>query len=204
MSQSSCFIILRQDLKNKQYIDDIKYAYKYSGYKIEGPENDFDKKIKEEDIPEYVACGRLKHVNKVTKEIFTNIFEMQFNSCFQTLIEQYNLCQYGARNTIVISLTMAEKILQAINYLLSQKYDIDFQWNVLQNDYIQIFGQLYTPYFNFYNKSNEPENMFAYDQQYRTQKIIMKRIKIILSTYVEMVADQTWNNLKHVLIYTVY
>ena len=68
------------------------------------------------------------------------LLDFHFCSSFTCLKEHFSLNAYKpSQSSIFISTDEAKKMLQAINYILSKKYDKAFE-DILDNEYVNLFG----------------------------------------------------------------
>jgi len=215
MASYSEFVIIRADNKNKKIVTDeqVLAAYKYSSFNVTDDTDVFYKKVDPKDIPPYIQSGRLTYINHFDKEEYNELLSVEFNSLFSCLKDEFNLSSYSVNNTLEISACEAEKMLEAINYLLFEKYDHLLEEAVLNNHYIKVFGETFTPYVNYYIKLNHTNNniedeednyeLFSYNEEYQSELCILKRVKSILDTFLLLVNENTWREFKYVLLYIV-
>ena len=101
----------------------------------------------EEKLNVYYDADGVKHVK---------LLEFSFCSTFTALKEHFNLNPYSFKqSSTLISKLEAEKILQAIEYILSEEYNKKFE-AVLNNKYIKILGDGYSPFDTRFSKAKDP------------------------------------------------
>lgn len=84
------------------------------------------------------------------------LLDFHFGSTFTALKEHFNLDPYRVNQTsIFISKADAKKILQAIEYILSEDYDKKFE-KILDNEFVKILGEGYSLFDNRFKESKNP------------------------------------------------
>ena len=84
------------------------------------------------------------------------LLDFDFNSTFTALKEHFNLDPYRVNQTsIFISKADTKKILQAIEYILSEDYDKKFE-KILDNEFVKILGEGYSLFDNRFKESKNP------------------------------------------------
>ena len=83
------------------------------------------------------------------------LLDFHFGSTFTALKEHFNLDPYRVNQTsIFISKADAKKILQAIEYILSEDYDKKFE-KILDNEFVKILGEGYSLFDNRFKESKD-------------------------------------------------
>lgn len=83
------------------------------------------------------------------------LLEFHFCSTFSCLKDKFNLNPYKFKeSSVFISRVEAKHMLQAINYILNEKYDKTFE-NILDNEYVDIFGNGYSLYDDHFSNAHE-------------------------------------------------
>ena len=87
---------------------------------------------------------------------YVKLLDFHFNSTFTALKEHFNLDPYRVNQTsIFVSKADAKKILQAIEYILSEDYDKKFE-KILDNEFVKILGEGYSCFDNRFKESKNP------------------------------------------------
>ena len=87
---------------------------------------------------------------------YVRLLDFHFSSAFTALKEHFNLDPYRVNQTsIFISKADAKKILQAIEYILSEDYDKKFE-KILDNEFVKILGEGYSCFDNRFKESKNP------------------------------------------------
>ena len=114
-----------------------------AGFKSDHSEREQDSS----KIDVYYDADGVKHVK---------LLEFSFCSTFTALKEHFNLNPYSFKqSSTLISKLEAEKILQAIEYILGEEYSKKFE-AVLNNEYIKILGDGYSPFDTRFSKAKDP------------------------------------------------
>lgn len=83
------------------------------------------------------------------------LLEFMFGSSFTCLKEKFGLNPYNfSKSAVLISKLEAEKILQAIEYVLSRGYSKEFE-RILNNEYVELLGYGYSPFDNRFTKQRQ-------------------------------------------------
>ena len=234
MSCGSFFTIYRKNKTNivsKEIIDALKNEYyllnKNHSFLKTNDKN--DDKLKN-DIP-ILMNANLKHnsVEDSNDYIFydcdgvtyTKLLDFHFISTFSCLKKEWNLNPYYFKSSSkLVSKNEAEKILQAIKYVLSEKYSKEFE-DILSNEYVEIFGEDYSPFINRFINHKHPIHIDKDgpghyviefdDNSYNVEiaecdacaKSNMERVKICIEAFLQT-EIYSWNNEDLVLEYSVY
>ena len=148
-------------LKNEYYLSNKKNIYK----EISSEE---DERLKK-DLPIFMHAAFNSDFSKMTSEdessdiyyaqdasICNKLLEFHFCSSFVCLKEHFSLNAYKySESSTIISKSLAKEMLQAIEYVLSEKYDKTFE-NVLNNDFIEVFGNGYSLFDNRFHQEHKP------------------------------------------------
>lgn len=124
------------------------------------------------------------YVGKDDKRIYHDLIEQSFTSCMNFLKPELDLFTYT--DIRFISVAKAERMVQALKYILSEKYSNEFE-DILNNHYIQIFGDEYVPYICRYQKSKR----FT-DDEYYGLKHSYKRLMAFLENFVYCYDEMTY------------
>ena len=115
----------------------------YAGFKADFAEREAE----DNKIDVYYSEDGTKHVR---------LLDFHFGSAFTALKEHFNLDPYRVNQTsIFISKADAKKILQAIEYILSEDYDKKFE-KILDNEFVKILGEGYSCFDNRFKSSKDP------------------------------------------------
>ncbi len=88
--------------------------------------------------------------------VHEKLLDFHFGSAFTCLREHFALNPYKlSQSSVVVSKADAEKMLQAIEYVLSEEYSKKFE-SVLNNEYVKMFGDGYTPFDNRFKTAHRP------------------------------------------------
>ena len=151
---------------------------------------------------------------------YGKLLEFHFGSSFSCLKDEFSLDAYSfKRCSTFISKHDAEKMLQAINYILSNNYNKEFE-NVLSNKYVKVFGEDYSPFANRFSNNNEPIYVdknagnfkitygdYEYDAEIAEDdanvEFNLKKAKSCLDAFLQA-EDNSWDKQELVLEYSVY
>ena len=169
MSSGSYFTIyrkLKNDIASKDVIDSIRNEYFLSTKKgLFENTGKSDDELKT-DIPVLMDLSFKSELSEHSDENFIfydsngvkhiKLLEFHFCSTFSCLKEYWSMNAYSFKDASrLVSKSEVEKILQAINYVLSEKYDKKFE-EILSNEYVEVFGTEYSPFINRFKKSSTP------------------------------------------------
>lgn len=97
-------------------------------------------------------------IDSETGKTYTRTLEFTFSSSFGSLVERFNLNPYDPSHSLVtIDSEMAKQMLKAVEYLLLKKYDSDIE-EVLDNEYIEIFGECIKEYCDYQYRREFPND----------------------------------------------
>lgn len=148
------------------------------------------------------------------------LLEFCFNSTFTALKEHFNLDPYKwSHASTLVSKTEAEKILQAIDYILGEDYSKKFE-SILNNEYVNILGEGLSTFDNRFKKDKSPIyinrdghnytvefNDYCYDREIAESddgiKCSLRRVRACLLAFLNA-EESTWNGEELVLEYTAY
>ena len=169
MSSGSYFTIYRKHtdkLVDGSVIEFVKHEYYLSNKN--GLSNDKDDDNLKKDMPLLMCAGhkanheydpegnKLNIYYDANGYAYDKLLEFHFCSTFTCLKEHFHLNPYKfSEQSIFISRCEAEKMLQAIEYLLSECYDKTFE-RILNNEYVSLFGDGYSPYDNRFKSHKDP------------------------------------------------
>ena len=98
------------------------------------------------------SCNEFYDANGVLHE---RLLTFHFCSDFTALKDKFNLNAYRYdKQSVFVSKNEAEKILQAIDYLLSREYSQKFE-DILNNEYVELLGNGYSVFDNRFKNTNE-------------------------------------------------
>lgn len=87
--------------------------------------------------------------------VYDKLLEFHFGSSFTCLKEKFRTNPYVfSESSVIVSKNDAEKMLQAIEYVLSEKYSKEFE-DVLSNEYVEVFGNGLSAFDDRFNKPHE-------------------------------------------------
>lgn len=148
------------------------------------------------------------------------LLEFHFCSSFTCLKEKFNLNAYSfSRSSIFISRSEAQKMLQAIDYVLSEDYNKKFE-SILGNEYVELFGEGYSPFDSRFKKHRDPMYIDRDGRNYAISfgdttiaaetaesdadvQFNLNRIRACLLAYLNAEED-TWDDEELVLEYSAY
>ena len=148
------------------------------------------------------------------------LLEFHFCSAFSCLKEKFNLDQYAfSTSSTFINRMEAQCMLQAINYVLSEKYDKTFE-NILNNEYVAIFGNGYSLYDDRFSNAHEriyvDKNKDNYtitfgDESWNREiaesddeiRFNVKRVRSCIQAFLDAESN-SWENTELILEYSVY
>ena len=178
MSSGSYFTIYR---KHKDIIvpanklDKIKEEYKKSDESLfkrtneETSSNDIDVPVlMHESFTASPYDDAERNYNYYDKDghLHERLLEFHFGSSFTILKEHFRLNAYRfSESAVLISKNEAEKMLQAVNYILNGNYSKSFE-DVLNNEYVEILGDGYSPFDDRFKKSRENIYIDKHDESY--------------------------------------
>ena len=234
MSSGSYFTIYRKHLKDKASQDVID-ALKNEYYVANKNEMFNDKQNEEElknDLPLLMhSCFKANSIDYENRNSnvyfnldgtkYEKLLEFHFCSSFSCLKDHFMLNPYkfSAASTF-ISKHDAEKILQAIEYVLSEDYSKSFE-HILNNEYVTLFGNGYSPFDNRFKNSINPiyidkddDNRYTvqFNDQYYDAEINesnddvifnLNRVRACLLAYLNA-EDNSYYDEELVLEYSVY
>lgn len=169
MSSGSYFILYRKHLKNtvsNDTIDALKHEYFLANKRdLFGASRTDDDLAK--DIP-LLMPSTYKYSDGPIEDLSTyeyydadgyrydKLLEFHFGSSFSCLKKQFNLDPYRfSSRSVLLSKSEIEKMLQAIEYILSRKYSREFE-HILNNEYVEMFGNGYSVFDNRFKAYDQP------------------------------------------------
>lgn len=208
MATGSYFILLRSINGNEQYEDN----YKIEDFKMKYTEkNNFSKSknfyinefhvhpLKFDFDSDFDENKNYKWVSIRNGKIYDQIFKFNFISGYTTLREEFNLDSFQ-NNELVIDVNMANEIKIAVDYLLSRNFSLKFE-DILNNNFISLFGKLLPSYENF--KLNEEicedSNIFENEGRY-----FLKKTRMLMEAFLYMEKENSLNELEYKLVYHVW
>lgn len=231
MSSGSYFIIYRKYKDNvvpSDVIDKIKEEYKKSDRLF----NDADQSSsdKDFDLPvlmhesftanSYDDAERNYNYYDRDGHLHERLLEFQFGSSFTALKDHFRLNAYRfSESAVLISKNEAEKMLQAINYILNGNYSKSFE-DVLNNEYVEIFGDGYSLFDDRFKKNRENIYIDKHDESYTVtfgdvhldreiaetdNEIVfsLKRVRSCLQAFLDAESYE-WESTSLVLEYSAY
>jgi hypothetical protein len=198
MAHGSYFIILRynnsinKDLAQK-VIDDNKI--------LKDEWN--DKTIDINDVYDYFPVNIKTHeyINIKNGKTYSELLNVHFNSVFKSLIEEFNMNPYNKTSQIILNYNITSKMIQAINYILSNNYNKDFE-KILDNYYLKVFEDLYPDFYNRFN--NNFEEYYELKNENDEAISILNRVLHTLNTYKLMQDENDINKDEILLVYNNY
>lgn len=171
MSRGSYFTLYRKRKNDKvsaEIIETLKNEYFEFNKKSFFNDNQ-DNEMLKMDIPLLMhstfkaKCIEIDELNKESKLYYDidgisydKLLDFHFCSSFGCLIDRFRLDPYHFKNnSIFISKDEASKMLQAIEYVLSEDYSKKFE-SILNNEYVEIFGDGYSMFDDRFKKSSNP------------------------------------------------
>lgn len=204
MSHGSWFSILRDD--NKQMADDsviTQFFEEHDGI-LNDPLYKAEKTL--DDIQDYFALDLKKHtvINVKNKKLYIELMNVHFNSEFDSLVKYYNMNAYTKHCQLKITYNQAQQMIQAIRYILSEKYEKQFEI-ILNNEYLEAFEDLY-PIFGdrFRKKDEEYYESGQYKYLCELALCIFQRLLSVLYAYTTMVDEDFCKDNEYILIYNCY
>lgn len=235
MSSGSYFTVYRKDLKAKasqEVLDALKNEYflankkdSFGGSKSEEEmrkdipllmhasfKEDFHARETAEKTDVYYSADGSKH---------TKLLEFHFCSTFSCLKEKFNLNPYSFSNSsALVSKSEAAKMLQAVEYILGEEYSKHFE-KVLDNEYVELFGEGYSPYDNRFSQYRQPINIdkhsdggysvefsdYGFEREIAESdsdvKYNLEKTRACLLAFLKA-EDNSWDNEELVLEYSAY
>lgn len=169
MSNGSYFTIYRKCLKDKvsqDIIDALKNEY-FIANKNEVFNDKQDEEELKNDLPLLMhSCFKANSIDYENRNsnVYFNLdgikheklLEFHFCSSFSCLREHFGLNAYKfSKNSTFVAKHEAEKMLQAIEYVLSEKYSKNFE-HILNNEYVELFGNGYSMFDNRFKDASNP------------------------------------------------
>lgn len=155
------------------------------------------------DIFDEVDCGdecpvAWDMIDSETGKTYIRTLEFGFSSSFSRLVEMFmlNPCD-PSRSMVVITPTMANQMLKAVEYLLLRKYDPDIE-EVMDNEYIECFGDCIKEYRDYQYRRMFPEDKdYASDDE--NDRYVLINFRTALRAYLD-----TNNNANLLLTYEAW
>lgn len=193
MSRGSFFILLRE---NNTINDNELLLFKQS-YLNKINENSYEKYTLDNfNFNQFICLDDYIYIDTINKIKYTELFNLHFISTFSYLKEYWNMSEFNNNPQKVINTNIAKLLLQAIDYILSENYNKQFE-NILNNQYVNVLASDYPPYYKFVHNENSYNNE---DEFWENETIShLTRMKIIINTFLEIKDDY-----KLKLIYEVY
>lgn len=233
MSSGSYFTIYRKHVDkvaSKETIDALKEEYfKSNKNGLFGPSSKSDDELRD-DIPVIMdASFKSERDESDSKNnifydkdgiTYEKLLDFHFISTFSCLKEEWRMNAYSFKEASrIVSKDEVEKILQAIKYVLGEKYDKHFE-DVLSNEYVNLFGEEYSPFVNRFKKSKLPLYIDKEGHSYKvtrgddgfeaeiadsdaSAKWNMEHAKACLEAFIHA-ESHPWNNEELVLEYSAY
>ena len=178
MSSGSYFTIYRKHkdvIASADKLDKIKEEYKKSDDRLFNDANqssldkDFDLPVlMHESFTANTYDDSEKNYNYYDRDghLHERLLEFHFSSSFTALKEHFRLNAYRfSESAVLISKNEAEKILQAINYILNGNYSKSFE-DVLSNEYVEMLGDGYSLFDNRFKKNKANIYIDKHDKSY--------------------------------------
>lgn len=87
--------------------------------------------------------------------VHDKLLEFHFGSSFTCLKEKFRTNAYVfSESSVIVSKAEAEKMLQAIEYVLSEDYSKKFE-DILDNEYVEVFGRGFSKFDDRFSSSSE-------------------------------------------------
>lgn len=168
MSSGSYFTIYRK-LKNKTAtaveLDRLKNEYFLSNKNSTFSQNASDEDMKK-DIPLLLdAAFKASSIDDSESSTYygsedgalhEKLLEFSFGSSFTGLKEKFGLNPYSySKSSVLVPKPEAEKILQAVKYILSKRYCRELE-DILSNEYVDLLGKDYSPYIDRFTAKKHP------------------------------------------------
>lgn len=122
---------------------------------------------------------------KTGKGYFTAL-EYRYNSCFgevrNSLLDFYGVGGSQTNPTIVVPYGDIKEMLLAVDYLLLEKFDKDFE-RIMDNGFVEIFGTLSAEYQYTKYKEKFPNDTDTNIGEYDDFRSILLELKTVLSAY---------------------
>ena len=234
MSSGSYLTIYRKQQGQdapKEVLDALKNEYYLSNKRgIFGKDAEDEQKLKE-DIPLLLDAefkSERHGIDDTPNYVFYDhsgakhekLLNFCFGSTFTTLKDHFHLAPYSwNRCSTFISKSEVEKMLQAINYVLSENYSRQFE-QILSNEYVELFGQDYSPFQKRFSKMSEPLHIdkdedgfivkhgdYGYDAEIAEcdADVVysLKKLRACFEAFLQA-EDNSWDKQELVLEYSVY
>lgn len=234
MSRGSYFTIyrkLKNDVASKVTLDVLKNEYYLENKSSFSYNKDATEEELREDIPMLMNASFTHNAIPDEENCYVfydkngvkhiRLLDFHFNSTFAALKDEWCLDPTRYKTTErFVSRNEAEKMLQAIKYILSEKYSKEFE-NVLSNEYVEIFGRDYFPFTCRFNSRHKPiyiekidddsyqlnvgdmESEAEIDESNATFRCIMNRVKTCLEAFL-YAEPHSYDDYDLVLTYSVY
>ena len=230
MSSGSYFTIYRKHTSNK-VAQDVIDALK-NEYVLHNKENSLfrDDKTKEDDFPLLMhASFKASHVIEDSSSnayydadgyVHDKLLDFHFGSSFSCLKDKFRLNAYKFNeSSTLISKNEAEKMLQAIEYVLGEEYSKKFE-QVMDNEYVELFGNGYSLFDDRFSKVHKPiyidkrsEGFAVHFNDYgldaevaesdNDMKFNLKRVRACLFAFLNA-EECPWDNEELILEYSAY
>lgn len=193
MSRGSFFILLRE---NNNINDDELLLFKQS-YLNKINEHSYEKYTLDNfNFKQFIRLDDYIYIDTINKIKYIELFNLHFISTFSYLKEYWNMSEFNNNPQKVITTNIAKLLVQAIDYILSENYNKQFE-NILNNQYVNVLASDYPPYYRFIHNENYYNNEDEFWENETNSHLT--RMKIILNTFLEIKDDY-----KLKLIYEVY
>lgn len=163
MSSGSYFTIYMKHTKKKvaqDVLDALKEQYRKSN------QNSFSSSSKDpDDFPILMHASFKSELQEDDENcsvyydkdgvVHDKLLEFHFGSSFTCLKEKFRTNAYVfSESSVIVSKAEAEKMLQAIEYVLSEDYSKKFE-DILDNEYVEVFGRGFSKFDDRFSSSSE-------------------------------------------------
>lgn len=229
MSSGSYFTIYRKtkDKVSSDVIDNLKNEY-FLANKNSLCSSQYNDEDLKNDIPMLMESN-FKYGSLLENEsdiyydkdgyVYKRLLDFNFNSTFRSLKEKFNLNPYRhSQSSVIIDRNEAKMINQAVKYVLSEKYDKNFE-KILDNEYVELLGNGYSLFDNRFKKSKNPIYIkknddgyeISFDDGYENEiedwdsDIIfsLKKVGRCLEAYLNA-DDYSFDNERLILVYSAF
>lgn len=135
-------------------------------------------------------------VDTVSGKTYLEIARFDFNSSIGPIAESLGVSYYPiSRSASELSRATISGLGEAVRYLLSEDYSTTFE-EVMLNPFIEDIDECYGPYLEW--KMGNPPRRHDTDSRY--ERCMLRRVKLALDTFSELVEDDVIDETEHKLL----
>lgn len=174
-------------------------------------ESEYDENTKTwKDIKDYSIEGQRKQyqaILSVDRTYVDELFTWHFCSSFTCLKNEWNVDPYSnVKSKFIVDRLLAEKILQACNYLLSEKWSTGFE-KILNNEWIKILstGNDSESYWKYVYRNDKKLLREVTEEENNSAEYDIMHLQQVMQTFTSMDENYTaYGKTEHILMYTAW